>query len=111
MRLALKQLSFQTTPMTRRSSDTSGSLASSVESSLRVEPLQFQENEREGPFNVYEDGDETGVYTSEDKKPTPSYYHKLLNRAKPEYITKHLDYALFKVVFRTWVQIWSSGII
>ncbi|EDK35956.2 hypothetical protein PGUG_00054 [Meyerozyma guilliermondii ATCC 6260] len=111
MRLALKQLSFQTTPMTRRSSDTSGSLASSVESSLRVEPLQFQENEREGPFNVYEDGDETGVYTSEDKKPTPSYYHKLLNRAKPEYITKHLDYASFKVVFRTWVQIWSSVII
>lgn len=105
-----QRLSFYIS-MTRRSSDTTGSLASSVGSSLIVEPLQFQENEREGPFNVYEDGDETGVYVSEDRKPTPSFYHKLLDRSKPEYITKHLDYALFKVVLRTWLQVWSSVII
>lgn len=98
--------------MSRRPSDSTGSLASSVASSLRAEPLTYyEEDEREGPFNVYEDGDETNPYVSEDKKPKPSYYHKLLNRAKPEYVTKHLDYNLFKVVLRTWIQIWSSVII
>lgn len=60
---------------------------------------------------MYEDGDESGVYISEDRKPKPSYYHALLCRAKPEYLTKHLDYGLFKVAFRTWLQVWLSVII
>lgn len=44
------------------------------------------------------------------QKPQP-YYRTLLASFKPDYILQHLDYNSFKIVLRTWVQIWSSVVI
>ncbi|CAH6721969.1 hypothetical protein CLIB1444_07S06546 [[Candida] jaroonii] len=57
--------------------------------------------------NVYFESD---LVEEEGEKvvPKPSVFRNIWSSFRPDYITKHLDYESFKVIFRSWIQIWGS---
>lgn len=56
--------------------------------------------------NVYFEDDI--IEEGEKVEPKPSLFRNVWTSFKPDYIIKHLDYESFKMVFRSWIQIWGS---
>ncbi|CUM66035.1 uncharacterized protein PRCAT00003689001 [Priceomyces carsonii] len=48
---------------------------------------------------------------AEDATPKESFFRKFLKNLRPGYVIDHLDYPSFKIIFRTWVQLWVSVIL
>lgn len=68
-------------------------------------------NYEDKPANIYDESDTKKPIESEipDKKQTA--WRKFVKIVRPAYFLDHLDYESFKVVSRTWVQLWVTVIL
>ncbi|CUM49286.1 uncharacterized protein AC631_04429 [Debaryomyces fabryi] len=99
------------------SSDESITDASAIDPVAYVEPQSTRSTQNNEintinePANIYDDKDKKPPIESEPPKKKQALWKKLFNMVRPGYFLDHLDYESFKVVLRTWVQIWVTVVL
>lgn len=61
--------------------------------------------------NSFYETDVQNKTATEEVEQKPSFVRKVLVNTKPDYVLKHLDWKSFKIVFRTWFQIWTTVVL
>lgn len=99
------------------SSDESITDTSAVDPIAYVEPQSTrstQNNEVNNinePTNIYDDNDKKPPIESELPEKKQALWKKFFDMVRPGYFLDHLDYESFKVVFRTWAQLWVTVVL
>ena len=100
-----------------------------TESSSAVDPIAYVELQRsrsnineeninqpaypydDKPVNIFNESDIKKPIESENPDKRLTSWRKFVKMVRPDYFLDHLDYESFKVVFRTWVQLWVTVIL